>query len=141
MNDSVEYGLGFNSNINTTFGLRLFVGAIDNSYQVNFYVQIYDNDGAFTVFNIPESLMIYPNETNLETIMNGLITEDPSLQTNAILNEGSFAASIQEIQRISSLLNYQSLSDKLGLILSGDAPIFPQSYGPLSNYSGVIQVI
>ena len=141
MNYSVEYGLGFNSNINTTFGLRLFVGAIYNSYQVNVYVQIYDNDGAFTVFNIPESLMIYPNETNLEIIMNNLISEDPSLQTNIILNEGSLVASIQEIQRISSLLNYQSLSDKLGLILTEDAPIFPQSYGPQSNYSGVIQVI
>ncbi len=47
---------------------------------------------------------------------------------------------IQEIQRISSILNEQSLSDKLGLILNGNAPIFPQTFGPLSNYTGVTPV-
>jgi hypothetical protein len=69
------------------------------------------------------------------------MTEDPSSDTNIILNEGSFIKSIQEIQRISSLLNDQSLSDKLGLILKADAPIFPQTYGPLWNYSSVVPVI
>jgi hypothetical protein len=61
-------------------------------------------------------------------------------ETNIILNEGSSMKSIQEVQRISSLLNDQSLSDKLGLISNANAPLFTQMYGPLWSYSGVIRV-
>ncbi len=140
-NDSVEYGLGYNKQINVTFEVKLFAGAVYNSNQLNLYVQVYDNDGAFTIYEIPQSIIVYPHETNLTTLMNDLITENPLLDSNVILYEGSFKESIQEIQRISSLLNDQSLSDKLGLILEGDAPIFPLTYGPLWNYSGVMPVI
>jgi len=133
--------LGYNKQINQTFEVKLFAGAVYDSYQLNLYVQVYDNDGAFTVFEIPQLITVYPHETNLTTLMNDLITENPSFESNVILYEGSFKESVQEIQRISSLLNDQSLSDKLGLILNGDAPIFPQTYGPLWNYSGVIPVI
>jgi hypothetical protein len=108
---------------------------------MNLYVQIYDSYGAFTIYEIPQSITVYPHETNLTSLMNDLITEDPSSDSILIIYEGSFKERSQEIQRISSLLNYQSLSDKLGLILKGDAPIFPQTYGPLWNYSGVIAVI
>jgi hypothetical protein len=104
------------------------------------YVQVYDNDGTFTIYEIPQSVTVYPHETNLTSLMNDLTTENPSFESNINLYEGSFLKSIQEIQRISSLLNDQSLSDKLGLILKGDAPIFPQAYGPLWNYSGVLPV-
>jgi hypothetical protein len=138
-NDSVEYGLGYMNKLNETFDGKIFAGAIYNSNQINFYVQVYDNDGAFTIYEIPQPITIYPNETNL-TSLNDLITENPLLDSNVILNEGTFVYSIQEIQRISSLLNDESLSDKLGLILKGDAPIFPQTFGPLWNYSGVLPV-
>ncbi len=127
--------------MNQTFEVKLFAGAVYDSYQLNLYVQVYDNDGAFTVYEIPQSITVYPHETNLTTLTNDLITENPSFESNVILYEGSFKESIQEIQRISSLLNEQSLSDKLGLIMNGDAPIFPQTYGPLWNFSGVIPVI
>ena len=138
-NDAVEHGLGYNM-INEKFVAKLFAGAIYNSNQMNLYVQVYDNDGAFTIYEMPQPIAIYPNETNLTSLMNDLITENPLLDSNVILNEGTFVKSIQEIQRISSLLNDESLSDKLGLILKGDAPIFPQTYGPLWNYSGVLPV-
>jgi hypothetical protein len=108
---------------------------------LNLYVQVYDNDGAFTIYEIPQSIIVNSHETNLTSLMSDLITENPSFESNINLYEGSFLKSIQEIQRISSLLNDQSLSDKLGLILKGDAPIFPQTYGPLWNYSGVMPVI
>jgi len=140
-NDSVEYGLGYNKQMNETFEVKLFAGAIYDCNLMNLYVQVYDNDGAFTIYEIPQSITVYPHETNLTSLMNDLITENPSFDSNIILYEGSFKESIQEIQRISSLLNYQSLSNKLGLIMKGDAPIFPQTYGPLWNYSGVIPVI
>jgi hypothetical protein len=140
-NDSVEYGLGYNSRLNQTFEVKLFAGAVYNSNKMNLYVQVYDNDGAFTIFELPQALIVNPHEKNLTSFMNDLITRNSLFDSNMILNEGSFKESIQEIQRISSLLNDQSLSDKLGLILNGDASLFPQTYGPLWNYSGVIPVI
>jgi hypothetical protein len=132
--------LGYNKQINETFDVKLFAGAIYNSNQINLYVQVYDNDGAFTIYEIPQSINVYPHEINLISLMNDLTTENPSFESNKILYEGSFLKSIQEIQRISSLLNEQSLSGKLGLILKGDVPVFPPTYGPLWNYSCVIPV-
>jgi len=138
----VEYGLGYNMNLNETFNTKLFLGAVYNSLQMNIYVQVYDNDEAYTIYNILRNVIVYSNETDLELIMEKLISSDTSFESNIILNEGAFTGSIQDLQRISSLFNSQSLSDKLGLILGGKASIiFPQTYGPLSNYSGAIPVI
>jgi len=108
---------------------------------MSIYIQVYDNDEAYTVYYIPQNISVYPDETNLESYMKMLISIDTSFETNVLLNEGPFMESIQDIQRIASLLNFVSLSDKLGLILIGYTSIFPQIYGPLSNYSGVISVI
>jgi len=108
---------------------------------MNFYVQIYDNDKAFAVYEITQSTIVLPDFFEIDMTINQLINKSPYFSTNIILYEGSYLLSIQEIQRISSLLNEQSLSDKLGLILNGNAPIFPQIFGPLSTYSGVSAVI
>ena len=108
---------------------------------MNIYVQVYDDDEAYTIFNIPQNVIVYSNETDLELIMEKLISSDSTFESNIILNEGAFTGSIQDLQRISSLFNSQSLSDKLGLILGGKASIFAKVYGPLSNYSSVIPVI
>jgi hypothetical protein len=132
--------LGYTTKLDEKFDVKIFAGAIYNSNKMNFYVQVYDNDGAFTVFNSSQSIIVALDDTNFTLTINNMISENPNFESNVILNEGSFLASIQEIQRISSLLNYQSQSDKLGLILHGNAPIFPQTFGPLSNYSGVIPV-
>jgi hypothetical protein len=131
-------GLGFSKTgiLKTT----LFSGAVYNSYQLKVYAQIYDDDKAFAIYEIPQSITVLPDYSNLQTTIDQLISKNPLFSTNIILNEGSCLLSIQEIQRITSLLNEQSLSDKLGLILNGNAPIFPQTFGPLSNYSGVIPV-
>jgi len=131
-------GLGYSQN--GVISTNIFAGPVYNNYELNIYVQIYDNDTAFTVFEIPQVVRVIPDYTDLETNIYQLITQNPQLISNVILNEGSYLFSIQEIQRISSLLNEQSLSDKKGLILNGSAPIFPQIFGPLSNYSGVIPV-
>jgi hypothetical protein len=138
LDDQLHLGLGY-----STTGLlttRLFSGAVYNSSQLKVYAQIYDNDKAFAIYEIPQSITVLPNYSNLDTTIDKLISKNPLFSTNIILNEGSCLLSIQEIQRITSLLNEQSLSDKLGLILNGIAPIFPQTFGPLSNYSGVIPV-
>ena len=138
MDDQLNLGLGYSKTgiLKTT----LFSGAVYNSYQMKVYAQIYDDDKAFAIYEIPQSITVLPDYANLQTTIDQLISKNPLFSTNIILNEGSYLLSIQEIQRLSSLLNEQSLSDKLGLILNGNAPIFPQTFGPLSNYSGVIPV-
>jgi len=107
---------------------------------MNIYVQVYDNDGAFTIFNIVTPVTVLPDLTDLDTIMEKLITADPYFSTNIILNQGSYLNSIQIIQTISSLLNTQSYADKLGLILNKSSIAFPEIYGPMKNYSGVKEV-
>jgi len=131
-------GLGYSSS--GSLSTKLFSGAVYDSYQMNVYIQIYDNDTAFGVYEIEQAITVYPDFSNFQTEIEQLITQSPLFRTNIILNEGSYLQSIQEIQRISSILNEQSLSDKLGLILNGNAPIFPQTFGPLSNYTGVTPV-
>ncbi len=105
---------------------------------MNIYVQVYDNDGAFTIYDLSIPVKVIPDLTNINTIMDKLISADPLFSTNVILNQGSYLKSIQIIQTISSLLNDQSNSDKLGIIMNKNISImFPQIYGPMANYSGV----
>ena len=140
LNDQLHFGLGYSTT--GVLSTNIFTGAVYNSYQLNIYAQVYDNDKAFAIFYISQPITVLPDFTILQTTINQLITQNPSLSTNIILNEGSYLLSIQEIQKISSLLNEQSLSDKQGLILSTNAAInFPQTFGPLSNYFGVKPVI
>jgi hypothetical protein len=127
-------------NVNSRFDARIFSGAIYNSNKISLYVQIYDNDGAYTVFHIPQSVVIYQDETDLILNMNKLISIDPKFESNIVLNGGSFMGNFHEIQMISSLLNNPSLSDKMGLIMTGMQLLIPQVYGPLANFSGVIPV-
>ena len=103
------------------------------------YVQVYDNSGAFVIYKIPQSITVRPDLTNLNTIIEKLTLPDLNYEANVILNQGSYLQSLQVIQSISSLLNEQSLSDKWGLIVKENdkAFLFPQTFGPLSNYSGV----
>ena len=145
----MHYGLGYSSNTNLT--AKLFPGAIYDSYQMSVYVQVYDDDGAYTTFNIADKVTVRPDEndlTQLNTIMDKLVFGNVDFESNKILNEGSFLMRISELQRLSSLLNIQSLADKLGVInlikanqdKSITHVIFPQTYGPLADYQGVIPV-
>ena len=139
-NDQLNLGLGYSTTgfLETT----IFAGASYNSYQLNLYVQIYDNDKAFAVIEVSPYITVVLDSSNLQTIIDQLITKNPYFSTNKILNEGSYLLTIQEIQRITSLLNEQSLSDKFGLVLNKNAfANFPETFGPLSNYSGVTPVI
>ena len=96
------------------------------------YVQIYDNDGAFTIYQITEFVAVNGENSNLESIMNRLLARDPRFSSNQILNEGSYLGSINEIQSLTSLLNEQSLKDTLALM---STPIFPKKYGVPQDYS------
>ena len=108
---------------------------------MNIIVQVYDNNGAFTTYEIETPITVLPDLTNLETIMDKLISADPYFSLNIILNQGSFIKSIQIIQTVSSILNTQSYSHKLGMILNKSSIAFPQIYGPMENYTGVNSVV
>ena len=133
------YGLG--TSLNGNLVTKLFAGAVYDSYQMKIYAQIYDNDTSFTVYEIPQKVTVVPEFSLLEEIMNKLIIRDTTFWTNIILNEGSNMPSLEVIQTISSLLNEQSLKDKQTMVLNGSGPIFPQIFGPFSNYAGVSPVI
>ena len=144
LHDQIHYGLGFTaSGILQTY---LFPGAIYNSHQMSIYAQIYDAENAFTIYNFTSSITVIPDENvDLNTLEDRLITQDPTFEINIALNENSFKNQIvfEKLQYIIDLLNEQSLSDKLGLNVfnNGKGTRFPQIYGPLSNYNGVVMVI
>jgi hypothetical protein len=115
---------------------RLFPGYASN--QATIYVQIYDNDEAFAVYEIRNPITILADRNYFTKTVSRLISRDPALRTNRILNAGSYLPSLQEIQTISSLLNDQSLADKFGLISSlKNTFLFPQTFGPLFKYSTI----
>ena len=115
---------------------RLFPGYASNQAQI--YVQIYDDNEAFAVYEIQNPITILADRNNFTNTLSKLISHDPLFETNRILNDGSYLPSLQEIQTISSLLNDQSLADKFGLISSlKNTTLFPQTFGPLFKYSTI----
>ncbi len=139
-NDTLDYGLG--SSRNGQLETRLFPGYASNQAIIN--VQIYDNDKAFAVYEIKNTITIFADRENFTDTLSKLILRDPLFETNRILNEGSYLPSLQEIQTISSLLNDQSLADKFGLISSlKNTSLFPQTFGPLFKYYtfGIVRYI
>jgi hypothetical protein len=100
-------------------------------------VQIFDDDGAYTIYHLNQNITVTPYLLNLTMTIENLNAGDPFLRPNDILSQGSYLLSVQETQQIASLLNQQSLSDKLGLISNDSFTLFPQTYGPLANFAGV----
>ena len=140
--EQLNYGLGYSTSSN--FTTNLFVGPSYDQFQMSIYVQVYDKDGAFTTYEIVGSITVLPDASNLFIAMNDLISANPYFSTNIILNQGSYLNSLEEIQRISSLFNIKSQSDKLSIINYGDKRLtelaFPQIYGPSAEYVGVEMV-
>jgi len=133
--DELHYGLGYSENgiYNTT----LLAGAVYNSYKLRLYAQIFDDDGAFTIYHFNKTITVEPNFINYTVSLENLNSGNAFLSPNDILSQGSYLSSVQETQNIASLLNQQSLSDKLGLIFNDSYTLFPLTYGPLANFDGV----
>ena len=83
LDDQLYYGLGYSSN--SHFSTKLFSGAIYNSNQVDIYVQVYDYDGAFVIYKIKQSITVWPDLANLETIIDKLTLADLNYDSNVIL--------------------------------------------------------
>ena len=109
---------------------------------MNIYAQIYGSNGVFTTYDLTGSITVTPDiMIDLSKIAQALISKDSTFSTNILLSQGSYLQSIQEIQKISDLLNRQSLSDALGLLGANSTEFkFPPIYGPLANYEGVLPV-
>lgn len=133
--EQLNYGLGYSTS--TNFSTNLFAGPSYDQFQMSIYVQVYDNNGAFTMYEIATLVQVVPDLNNLELTMDKLISGGPVFATNIILNQGSYLNSIQIIQTISSLLNFESFSDKFGINVNKSLIFFPQIFGPMASYSGL----
>jgi hypothetical protein len=124
-----------------SFTTQLFAGAVYDSYKLSVYVQVYDSKGACIIYEINQNITVIPDFTDFDATKDKLISGDPNFYLNMMLKQGSFLKSIQIMQSISSLLNEQSLSDKLGLKLDSKLEYnFPHIYGPLAYFKGVNSV-
>jgi hypothetical protein len=135
--------LGFSANGNLQ--TNLFPGAVYEAYQMKIYAQIYGSNEVYTIYDFSNLVTVIPDKlSNLNEIELRLISQDPTFKSNIVLSENSWRnlESIQEIQKISGLLNQQSLSDQIGLIQVKNETYlkFPPIYGPLANYAGVLAV-
>ena len=138
LNDSLHYGLGYSWN--NSFDTSIFSGAVFDSYKLQVYVQIYDNGSAFTIYEIQPPIIVQPDVSNLKLIQDRLLLEDMTFIDYILLNEGDYLESIKIMQCLSSLVNDESLSDKLSLAMNVGNTQFPELYGPLENYQGVTPV-
>ena len=103
------------------------------------YAQVYDEYDAFAVFSIDEPVIVVPDFNDVIVDRVKLVIESNTLDSETSLER------IADIQRISSLLNLQSLEDKLGIMSQlkksqNNKIIFPNVYGPLSEYAGIMPV-
>jgi hypothetical protein len=135
--DQLHYGLGYSEN--TIYTTKILAGAVYNSYSLKIYAQILDDDGAFTIYEFPQNITVTPDMSILGSTIESLINGDSFSSINQILSQGSFLSTIEEFQKVSSILNQQSLSDRVGL--NDSSTQFPQMYGPLEKYAGVVPVI
>jgi hypothetical protein len=141
----MNYGLGFlktssNPFTSTSITTKLFAGAVYDSYKMYVYAQVYDENGAFTVFSIDEPVIVVPDFNDVIVDRVKLTIESHTLDGVTNLER------IAEIQRISSLLNLQSLEDKVGIMgqskkSQNNKIIFPNVYGPLFEYAGITPVL
>ena len=138
LDDQMKIGLGYSYSGSLT--TQLPQGAVYDSNRLYIDIEIVDNDNGITYYSITTPVTVNSNVTQLQNIMNQLISLDPLSQQNLILFDGNSLKSIQTLLALSSLLNMQSLSDKKSLMSNSSysqTMLLTQIYGPLSNFNGV----
>ncbi len=109
---------------------------------MSIYAQVYDSNGAYALYDFSISVQVIPdNMSNITTLVDLIVSTNISTSLNILLNDASSKGldALQEIQQICGLLNEKSLESKLGLMRSSNK-VFPQVYGPLASYNGVLPV-
>ena len=109
--DSLNYGLGYNSNgILTT---QLPEGASYDSNKIYLYVQIVDNEGGITVFNFTAPLVVNgPSNANYVQALSDLTTKNLYSKPIIDLYSGNTVKTMQDLTVMSNMLNQQSFADK-----------------------------
>ena len=113
LNDEMNVGLGYS--LDGKFLTRLPPGAVYDSYKMRVYVQITDNDDGVTYFEVSGNLTVQPDTSNLQSIVDQIVSGDTKSLFNEGVNEGDSQATIQDILGIISMINVISMSDKKGL--------------------------
>jgi hypothetical protein len=98
----MNVGLGYSQD--GTLITELPLGAIYNKNLINFYVEIFDNDDAHSIYNIPIDVQVLPNQH--------IIDEIKHRSNSRILYGGDTLLTIQKLLSVASMLNSESLSDK-----------------------------
>lgn len=109
----MSIGLGYSTN--GSLSTALPQGAVYDSYNLYISVEIVDDNEGIAYFDIATPVVVSPDTTYVQNIIDSLINIDPKLSQNAQMFKGDSQLSMQIILSISSVLNGKSLSDKKGL--------------------------
>ena len=110
--------IGLGSSENGALETQLPQGAVYDSYNMFISVEIIDQDDGVTYYDIQNPVVVKPNISLVNSMIDRLISADPKLPQNVDLFKGDSQLSVQTILSISSVLNGQSLSDKKALLSS-----------------------
>jgi hypothetical protein len=108
LNDNMHVGLGYSENGTLTTELPL--GAIYNNDLISLYVEIFDNDDAYTIYNISTVVQVSSDQQSKQSVQD--LVKDTFSPLRRLLFGGDTLATIQKLLSLSSTLNNESLSDK-----------------------------
>jgi hypothetical protein len=139
--DSINYGLGYNSIGNLT--TQLPQGAAYDSNRLYIYVQIIDNENGVTIFNFTNPMFIDPpNSSVYAQNLNDLLSQNQYSSKVINLNTANTIQTIQTLTNAADMLNAQSFADQKAVFGgTDDSYLVPISNGPEATYSGIVAVI
>ena len=120
--------IGLGSSEDGVLETQLPQGAVYDSYNMFMSVEIIDQDDGVAYYHIQNPVVVKPNMSFVNSMIDQLISADPKLPQNVDLFKGDSQLSIQTILSISSVLNGQSLSDKKAIISSKLLPSCSNKY-------------
>ena len=109
LNTQMKIGLGYSQNGSLT--TQLPQGLLHIS------VEITDNDGGLSFFNITSPVLVNPDSASHELInslMSQILSNDPKSELNRNLLSGDPLKTVILVQAVSNSLNIQSSNDRLG---------------------------
>jgi hypothetical protein len=110
--------IGIGSSETGTLLTQLPQGAVYDSYNMYVSIEIVDQDDGISYYAIQNPIVVAPNMSLVNSMIDKLISAHPKLPQNVDLFKGDSQLTIQTILSISSVLNGQSLSDKKALVSS-----------------------
>jgi hypothetical protein len=94
--------------LNGSVSIQLPPGPNYDAFKLKIFVQIYDNLGAISVYNITTCVTVQINASSIESIVNDVLSP-VSLVTTSILSS-DLKSSANQILTIASLINQNTLT-------------------------------